>query len=109
EREPVPPAHALGQFGQGVAPPQLAASGKEAQDKAGSDIAEMVRVALRGAFVPYAVNVPAAAEVTEVVRPFMPLAEKLGAVLTGLGTSPVRSLEAEYLGALAEEDTRVLT
>jgi len=109
EQEPVPAAHPLLRFDQVVATPHLGASTKEAQDKAGSDIAEMVRLALRGEFVPYAVNVPAAAEVSELVRPFMPLAEKLGAVLTGLGTSPVRSIEAEYLGTLAEEDTRVLT
>ena len=38
-------------------------------------------------FVPYAVNVSAGAEVPEVVRPFLPLAERLGAVLTGLGNS----------------------
>src|SRR5206468_139074 len=38
-----------------------------------------------------------------------PLAEKLGAILTGLAEAPVRSLEAEYLGHLAEHDTRVLT
>jgi D-3-phosphoglycerate dehydrogenase len=47
--------------------------------------------------------------VSEQVRPFLPLAEKLGAVLTGLAQGPVRSLEAEYLGGLAEQDTRVLT
>src|SRR5919198_1913949 len=40
---------------------------------------------------------------------FLPLAEKLGAVLTGLAAGPVGRIEAEYRGRLAEEDTRVLT
>jgi D-3-phosphoglycerate dehydrogenase len=92
-----------------VVTPHLGASTKEAQDKAGVTIAEMVALALRGEFVPYAVNVSAAAEVGELVRPFVALAEKLGAVVTGLAASPMRSLEAEYLGGLAEHDTRVLT
>jgi D-3-phosphoglycerate dehydrogenase len=107
--EPVPKAHPLLVLDQVVATPHLGASTQEAQDKAGAAIAEMVRLALRGEFVPYAVNVPAAGEVNEQVRPFLPLAEKLGAILTGLAEAPVRSLEAEYLGRLAEHDTRVLT
>ena len=56
-----------------VVTPHLGASTKEAQDKAGTTVAEMVRLALKGEFVPYAVNVSAGAEVTEVVRPFVPL------------------------------------
>jgi D-3-phosphoglycerate dehydrogenase len=59
--------------------------------------------------VPYAVNVPAAGEVTEQLKPFLPLAEKLGALLTGLAEAPMRTLQAEYLGRVAEQDTRVLT
>ncbi len=92
-----------------VVTPHLGASTKEAQDKAGTTVAEMVRLALKGEFVPYAVNVSAGAEVTEVVRPFVPLAEKLGAVVAGLAQGGVRSIVASYLGRIAESDTRVLT
>jgi D-3-phosphoglycerate dehydrogenase len=92
-----------------VVTPHLGAATKEAQDKAGAAIAEMVRLALRGEFVPYAVNVSAGAEVSEQVRPFLPLAEKLGALLTGLAGAPLRSFDGGYYGALAEQDTRVLT
>src|SRR4029077_7788063 len=42
-----------------VVTPPLGASTKEAQDKAGTTVAEMVRLALMGEFVPYAVNVSA--------------------------------------------------
>ena len=92
-----------------VVTPHLGASTQEAQDKAGTAIAEMVRLALKGEFVPYAVNVPAAGDVSEQVRPFLGLAEKLGAILTGLAGAPVHALEAEYVGQIAEHDTRVLT
>ena len=107
--EPVPPAHPILQLPHVVVTPHLGASTREAQDKTGLAIAEMVLLALRGEFVPYAVNVSAGTEVGESVRPFLPLAEKLGIVLTGLAESPMRSLEAEYVGGLAEHDTRALT
>ena len=54
----------------------------------------MVRLALKGEFVPYAVNVSAGAEVTEIVRPFVPLAERLGALVAGLADGGVRSIVA---------------
>jgi D-3-phosphoglycerate dehydrogenase / 2-oxoglutarate reductase len=107
--EPPPRSHPLFVFDNVVVTPHLGASTVEAQDKAGTAIAEMVRLALRGDFVPYAVNVPAAGEVTEQLRPFVPLGETLGALVTGLAESPMRSLEAEYLGRIADQDTRVLT
>ena len=91
-----------------VVTPHLGAATAEAQDKAGLAIAEMVRLALRGEYVPYAVNV-AAAEVSEQLRPFLPLAERLGRVLTGLAEGPIRRVEVEYLGGIGELDTKVLT
>jgi D-3-phosphoglycerate dehydrogenase len=92
-----------------VVTPHLGASTREAQDKAGATVAEMVRLALRGEFVPYAVNVAAGAEVSEIVRPFVPLAEKLGALTAGLAPGGVREIVATYLGRVAEHDPRALT
>jgi D-3-phosphoglycerate dehydrogenase len=91
-----------------VVTPHLGAATAEAQDKAGAAIAEMVRLALRGDYVPYAVNV-AAAEVSEQLKPFLPLAERLGRVLTGLAEGPIRRVEVEYLGGIGDLDTKVLT
>ena len=96
-------------FEQVVVTPHLGASTVEAQDKAGTTVAEMVRLGLEGEFVPYAVNVSAGAEVTEAVRPYVGLAERLGSLLAGLADGGVRSLVASYLGRIAEHDTRVLT
>lgn len=91
-----------------VVTPHLGAATREAQDKAGASIAEMVRLALRGEFVPYAVNV-AAAEVSELTRPFLPLAERLGRILIGLTDEAAGSIHVEYQGRVAEHDTSVLT
>ena len=67
-----------------VVTPHLGASTREAQDKAGDTIAEMVQLALAGEFVPFAVNV-SAAEAAETVRPYLPLAERLGRLFVVAG------------------------
>jgi D-3-phosphoglycerate dehydrogenase len=90
-----------------VVTPHLGASTHEAQDKAGDTIAEMVGLALAGEFVPFAVNVNAA-EASETVRPFLSLAERLGALFGGLAGS-VSSLEIVYEGEIGGYDTRILT
>jgi D-3-phosphoglycerate dehydrogenase len=92
-----------------VATPHLGASTQEAQDRAGIMIAEQVEDALKGEFVPNVVNLPVPAEVEETVRLFMPLAEKLGLLLTHLVEGSVDEIEIEYLGELAGNETGVLT
>jgi D-3-phosphoglycerate dehydrogenase / 2-oxoglutarate reductase len=91
-----------------VVTPHLGASTREAQDKAGDTIAEQVGLALAGDFVPFAVNV-SAAEASETVRPFLPLAERLGELYSGLVDTVPTVLEIEYAGQLADYDTRILT
>ncbi len=91
-----------------VVTPHLGASTSEAQDKAGVTIAEQVVLALQGDFVPFAVNV-AATDVSETVRPFLPLAERLGRMFTGLAEGAIESLEITYEGEIADYDCRVLT
>ena len=91
-----------------VVTPHLGASTEEAQDKAGVTIAEQVLLALAGDFVPYAVNV-AATDVSEAVRPFMPLAEQLGRFFAGLHEGLPDRLEIEYRGDLAGVSTGILT
>src|SRR5690606_24474266 len=97
------------ELGQVVVTPHLGASTAEAQDKAGDTIAEQVSLALRGEFVPFAVNV-SAAEASEVVRPFLALAERLGQLFAGLTDDrQADELRLEYQGELADYDTRILT
>src|SRR5580658_6373416 len=91
-----------------VVTPHLGASTVEAQDKAGVTIAEQVILALGGDFVPFAVNV-AASEVSESVRPFLPLAEQLGRCFACLNDGLPDRLEVEYQGGLAGATTAILT
>jgi D-3-phosphoglycerate dehydrogenase / 2-oxoglutarate reductase len=91
-----------------VVTPHLGASTREAQDKAGVTIAEQVQLALAGDFVPFAVNIEAA-EVTEEVRPWLPLAERLGRLWAALARELPPVLDIEYHGGLAELDTRILS
>jgi D-3-phosphoglycerate dehydrogenase / 2-oxoglutarate reductase len=91
-----------------VVTPHLGASTAEAQDKAGVVVAEQVVLALAGQFVPFAVNV-AASEAAEAVQPYLPLAERLGALLAGLCEGVPPTLEVGYHGQLADYDTRILT
>lgn len=90
-----------------VVTPHLGASTREAQDKAGETIAEQVQLALAGEFVPFALNVEAT-EAPESVRPFLPLAERLGRVFAGLADGLPDVLEIGYQGEIATFDTRIL-
>jgi D-3-phosphoglycerate dehydrogenase len=91
-----------------VVTPHLGASTVEAQDKAGQTIAEQVVLALRGEFVPYAVNL-AAKEASATVQPYLPLAERLGRLFTVLAGGAVETLDIAYEGEIADYDCRVLT
>ena len=91
-----------------VVTPHLGASTVEAQDKAGATIAEQVELALAGDFVPFAVNV-SAGDVSEMVRPFMGLAEELGRFFGCLQESNLKKVEISYQGELAGTGTGILT
>lgn len=96
-------------YEQVVATPHLGASTTEAQDKAGTQIAEYVGAALKGEFVSTAVNIAAVApEVMEVLEPFLPLAEQIGKVYTHLSAGQTKALEIEFAGEVAEHETRLL-
>lgn len=93
---------------QVVVTPHLGASTREAQDKAGDTIAEMVGLALDNEFVPFAVNV-SAGEVSETTKPFLALAERLGALFVALAEGVPDVLEVGFHGQIAAGDTRILT
>jgi D-3-phosphoglycerate dehydrogenase len=90
-----------------VVTPHLGASTREAQDKAGDAIADMVQLALAGDFVPWAVNVDAA-EAHDKLRPFLPLAETLGRLYGSLHRSSPDSFEVICRGEIAAYDTRII-
>jgi D-3-phosphoglycerate dehydrogenase / 2-oxoglutarate reductase len=92
---------------QVVVTPHLGASTAEAQDRAGTDVAESVRLALAGEFVPDAVNVGGGV-VNEEVAPWLDLARKLGVLAAALSDGLPASLSVQVRGELAAEDVEVL-
>ena len=91
-----------------VLTPHLGASTTEAQDKAGTAVARSVKLALRGDFVPDAVNVQAAGPVADEVRPWIPLVSRLGTILTAVGGAVPSEVVVEVKGDLAAVDTSIL-
>jgi D-3-phosphoglycerate dehydrogenase len=102
--------HALFEFPNVIVTPHLGASTAEATDRAGYQAAEQVVAALTGGVVTSAVNVPAiSAEDSEILGPFVPLCRALGRVAIALAEgSSVDRLQVEFLGRVAERDTRLL-
>lgn len=106
EHEPMTESPLLG-LDSIVVTPHLGASTREAQDKAGETIADMVQLALAGEFVPFAVNVNAA-EASEGLRPYLPLAERLGRLFASLIGAFPSTLDVCAEGEIAGYDTRIL-
>ena len=90
-----------------VVTPHLGASTSEAQDRAGTDVAESVKLALAGEFVPDAVNVAGGA-VSEDVAPWLELVRKLGVLVGVLAAEPPENMSVKVSGELAAEDVGVL-
>ena len=90
-----------------VVTPHLGASTHEAQEKAGTEVARSVRLALAGEFVPDAVNVQGGT-VDELIRPGLPLAEKLGRIFTAVAGGIAARIEVEVRGEVAGMDVSVL-
>ncbi len=99
--------HPLLDFPAVVATPHLGASTSEAQEKAGTQVARSVRLALAGEFVPDAVNVQGGT-VHEDVKPGLPLAEKLGRIFTALAGGMAARIDVEVRGEISSHDVRVL-
>src|SRR4051794_3681053 len=91
-----------------VVTPHLGASTEEAQDRAGTDVARSVSLALAGEFVPEAVNVQVNGQVPEEVRPWLPLVQKLGSMLHAVAGAVPTSVTVDVAGELAAEDVSVL-
>lgn len=90
-----------------VVTPHLGASTEEAQDKAGITIAEQVLAGLKGEFVSFAVNL--SGTVDESVKPYLEIAEKLGAFFASLIDKQLNDLKIEYFGNIADSDTSLLS
>jgi D-3-phosphoglycerate dehydrogenase len=103
--------HPLFSYPNVIVTPHLGASTAEATDRAGYQAAEQVVAALTGGVVSSAVNVPAiSAEDMEVLGPFVPLCRALGRIAIALADgSSIDRVQTEFLGRVAEHDTRLLS
>jgi D-3-phosphoglycerate dehydrogenase len=103
--------HPLFGYPNVIMTPHLGASTAEATDRAGYQAAEQVVAALTGGVVTTAVNVPAVpSEDMEVLGPFVPLCRGLGRIAIALAEgSSIDRVQTEFLGRVAERDTRLLS
>ncbi|SKU43740.1 D-3-phosphoglycerate dehydrogenase (SerA) [Mycobacteroides abscessus subsp. abscessus] len=97
----------LFELDQVVVTPHLGASTSEAQDRAGTDVAASVQLALAGEFVPDAVNVGGGV-VSEEVAPWLEVVRKLGVLIGAVSEHLPTSLSVDVRGELASEDVAVL-
>jgi D-3-phosphoglycerate dehydrogenase len=103
--------HPLFAYPNVIVTPHLGASTAEATDRAGFQAAEQVLAALTGGVVTSAVNLPAISpEDMAVLGPYLPLCRSLGQIAVALAEGPsIDRLEVEFLGRIAERDTRLLS
>lgn len=103
--------HPLFGYANVIVTPHLGASTAEATDRAGYQAAEQVVAALTGGIVTTAVNVPAIpAEDMEVLGPYLPLCRSLGRIAIALTAgSSFDRVQTEFLGRIADRDTRLLS
>ncbi len=106
--EPLGPDNPLRTAPNTVLTPHLGASTAEAQDKAGTAVARSVKLALRGDFVPDAVNVQATGPVSDELQPWIPLVSRLGTILTAVAGGVPSQVVVEVRGDLSALDTSIL-
>lgn len=109
ENEP-PGASRLVKLRQVVATPHIAASTVEAQELVGMETAAAVRDYLQAGTIVNAVNFPSVrGDEAAQLRPFMILAERMGALLSQLATGRTHALGVRYYGPLVGAHGPLLT
>lgn len=95
---------------QVICTPHLGASTAEAQDRAGTIIAEQVIDVLKGNAAAFPVNAPAVrTELMNLLSPFFKLCENLGSLFINLFEGNLDSLKIGYHGKVSDYDVRILT
>jgi D-3-phosphoglycerate dehydrogenase / 2-oxoglutarate reductase len=98
--EPLAAEHPLRKLPNVVLTPHLGASTKEAQEKCGIEVAEIIAAYLLTGEVRNAVNLPFIdAKTYEQVQPYLVLGEKLGKLLSQLAPANIERVHVTYGGA----------
>jgi D-3-phosphoglycerate dehydrogenase len=101
--EPLPADHPFRKHAGITLTPHLGASTKEAQEKCGIEVAEVITAYLLTGEVRNAVNLPYLdAKTYEQIKPYITLGEKLGRLLAQLAPSAVDRLHITYGGKAQE-------
>ncbi|MDR2715635.1 MAG: phosphoglycerate dehydrogenase [Coriobacteriaceae bacterium] len=99
----------LHEFDNVVLTPHLGASTKEAQARAGIQIAEYVAAGLDGSIVATAVNMaPVPPEVMDAVGPYIPACQMMGSLLSQINGKLPKCLKITAAGNLANADLSIL-
>lgn len=92
-----------------IVTPHLGASTREAQINVCVDVVEQIIDVLNGKPARYAVNVPQIpAELLQVLRPYMDVAEVVGRMVGQLMSGQLKSIKIKYSGEIAQYDTSAL-
>ena len=108
EQEPLPKDSPFLGLSNAVLTPHLGASTKEAQEKVSIEMAEHVKMFLVDNKITNAVNAPMS-KIDPKVAPFIGIAERLGSFCMQLVDGPVKKIEVEVHGEIANMDTRMVT
>ena len=99
----------LHEFDNAVLTPHLGASTREAQERAGVQIAEYVATGLEGSIVPTALNMaPVPPEVMDAVGPYVPACQMMGSMLAQIHGEIPQFLKLCAGGELAGADPSIL-
>jgi D-3-phosphoglycerate dehydrogenase / 2-oxoglutarate reductase len=94
---------------QVIATPHIAASTVEAQEQVGIETAVALRTFLQDGVITNAVNFPTVpGEAFAAIRPFMALADRLGALVSQLATGRTHAIGIRYYGPLVGTSTELL-
>ena len=90
--------------------PHLGASTEEAQVEVAVEAAQILADAIKGGPVKNALNAPGAGEtVTPIVNAYAELAKRIGLIMSSVTSGPVKSVELQYRGSIAEEPVSNVT
>lgn len=89
--------------------PHIAGSTNEAQEAVGQQIAQQVKEYLKHGVIQNAVNVPSVSqEEYETLKPYITLAERLGAFLAQVSASSIEEISISYSGHITEWKTELI-
>ncbi len=109
EKEPCTDSPLL-EFDNVILTPHLGASTKEAQTRAGTQIAEYVAAGLSGSIVATAVNMaPVPPEVMDVVGPYIPACQMMGSLIAQIADRIPSNIKIKAAGTVADADLSLLT